>query len=1584
MAQSYDLTAQFQALHQQIAALNNALATTIGASSKATDGISKYVTRLQSDYNKISKTMAGIKSAIESIDATKGGGGLKSMAGYVSAVKSQFQGLRSDIANVNKIVNDLSRAVKKVKMPTDNSKIVERQIAAINKLQNELTQLKAKYKELNSAQRVNTKYITSLEKQVSTLKSVKEHTKRVGDEAKKTGDKTSSGFRKTAEALRLVAVQIASVYTIVRMLSNLGKTIVDFEYSLSGVKAVTGATNSELKLLRQTALDIGETSIFTAMQVGELELALGKLGFSTKEIVSASQAVSDLSAGFGGELGENAAIAGSTLRAFKIEAKDMTRVTDTMAYSFSKSALDTEKYAQSMKYIAPVAEKYGFTIEQTTSLLAKLADAGLYGSKAGTSLRNVILKLADGNSELNKRMGFSITNFDEFIAAMGTMNKAGFDLGDAFEITDQRAVTAMASMMGSVKEIDKFAKSMENINGIGERMANIRVDTIKGSLNKVASAWQTFIIETMNTEGFTMSVFNKGLISLAKNMKTVIKVGALLVGTLLSLRSNIILKGFNALKTSIINIRTAITTTTTAGAAMKATLKGALGLLPVLIPIAIGLYKKLTAHQRAVKKEAKNLRDEYGNERQEIGALVKQVEKLKGVDKKTMQEREELYALIEEKYPGILSNLDHEEGKLIDQLELLKEINKQWGIKIRLSKQEGETNVQYDKYIASVKEMKEAEGKVVKKIRELLNNQDEEAVKYLIDLTDMSNEQIIKLIESRTRGKDFGEVKGLGKVFSEYSKYKTKETKESYKYLKEVNEMAEAAYYENAELFKETYEKQAEKLNQYGLDPLKLYEGALFKIDKKLKEHGDNKAYLEQKAMIEELIASLNELNKLEAERDTITVKVSKEGMEEVLKINKLNRFEFQKTRNTYGDILKQTGLWADDLAKVKKEAEDAGLVFTEYDEERFFANQFKMGITGEAEWVKNALEKWNREYKSLVEQRDKILTNYGEGEKLTKSDLATVKYLEANIDAMETYKEPLLDLWESLMDKSGGKSGGKEKTDLTKVLKAIYEERKAYILQEYTDTKARDLLLIKLETEYQHLLSKITVENSDERLQLQMSNYNEFILKSKTLLRDYVKENKEAYRQLVEEDPFNLDTGDKAIQDNKKRFAEMRRTWNGQLGIIKGVSNALDVYEDSFKDTGTTMINVSDAISEELETLLTTPGGVDDMISIVKELQDLGGNVDSNYVSMLESGKVTTQELAAIITDIKQQIKDLTEESVKLEKQWNFVLTWNKIRNEAKITFDYVNDEYANWVENRKRRLGETGMSDYYADMEVYTHQLKSLNGEQERLNKLLEDSTDDLTKEQIDEYKKELKALGYTIDEIKRKIYDKGKGKTFLDLFTWKTKETKTDPETGEEEMVIGSLTSDQQEGIRSTVTFMSDSAKEMVNVWEEAINAIVSKYDELIAASDNRIGELQNDLDREKDLLIEGYANNYDNVKNELKLEREKRAELRKQRTEALEEQRRAQKIQQKIESLMQAANIFTTVTEIVKQYSKTGGPAGWVIGLGASALYMGLMAGIKNKVNGSYKMPTAREGATGVLTGKSHESGGEMIPIEAESG
>jgi hypothetical protein len=290
--------------------------------------------------------------------------------------------------------------------------------------------------------------------------------------------KTQSATNKLKSSVKLLGAAMLGTFgahTLIRAVQNVAKTFMDFEQSMANVKAITRANQDEFERLSKLARDLGGSTKYTASQVSELEVAYGKLGFTVTEIEKVAEATLDLAAAVGSELGRAAEVAGGVLRGFQMDAIETTRVTDVMARSFTSSALDMEKFANAMTYVAPIAANIGLTLEETTSLLAVLADNMIDGSMAGTSLRMILSQLSKDGRPLAERLS--------------ELSEKGLTLAEAEKEVGRRAQTALLVLTKQADKLPELTKNFENAGGAAKEMADVQLNTLQGKLTILGSAF---------------------------------------------------------------------------------------------------------------------------------------------------------------------------------------------------------------------------------------------------------------------------------------------------------------------------------------------------------------------------------------------------------------------------------------------------------------------------------------------------------------------------------------------------------------------------------------------------------------------------------------------------------------------------------------------------------------------------------------------------------------------------------------------------------------------------------------------------------------------------------------------------------------------------------------------------------------------------------------------------------------------------------------------------------------------------------------------------------------------------------------
>ena len=275
----------------------------------------------------------------------------------------------------------------------------------------------------------------------------------------------------------------------------------EYEKSLSVLAAILGTTKEGIQDLSEQAQNLGATTVYTAREVAELQTELAKLGYSTKEIMNMAPSVLDFAQATGSSLADAASLAGAALRMFEKDTTHTTEFIDKMSAATTKSALNFSFLNNAMSTVAPVANAFGFKIEEVLALLGQLANAGFDASSAATATRNILLKLADANGKLATALGQPVTNLDDLIKGLVSLKDRGIDLGEALELTDKRSVAAFNTFLSGTDNVIHLRDELVSADGWAHKMAETMGDNMEGSLKSLDSAWQGLNLHINQSNG---------------------------------------------------------------------------------------------------------------------------------------------------------------------------------------------------------------------------------------------------------------------------------------------------------------------------------------------------------------------------------------------------------------------------------------------------------------------------------------------------------------------------------------------------------------------------------------------------------------------------------------------------------------------------------------------------------------------------------------------------------------------------------------------------------------------------------------------------------------------------------------------------------------------------------------------------------------------------------------------------------------------------------------------------------------------------------------------------------------------------
>lgn len=283
--------------------------------------------------------------------------------------------------------------------------------------------------------------------------------------------------------------------------ANIVRTLANFSQEMSTVKAITGATESQFKALRDAAKELGATTRFSATQAAQGEVELAKAGFKTNEVITILSDTLALAQAANIDLATSASITANTLKTFDIAAVNSGHAVDVLGKASTSANTTVPGIADALRYVGATAAGLGVPLEEVTAAIAAMANKGIDASSAGTALNAIMKELSDPGKELVAQMDAAgVKTSDLSIAQRGlaavleTVVSSGLSMEEALAQMDVRAARAFGTLKDSIPFVKELTDTLRNSDGAIKQMAATMDDNLKGAMISVRSAAEAVII----------------------------------------------------------------------------------------------------------------------------------------------------------------------------------------------------------------------------------------------------------------------------------------------------------------------------------------------------------------------------------------------------------------------------------------------------------------------------------------------------------------------------------------------------------------------------------------------------------------------------------------------------------------------------------------------------------------------------------------------------------------------------------------------------------------------------------------------------------------------------------------------------------------------------------------------------------------------------------------------------------------------------------------------------------------------------------------------------------------------------------
>lgn len=322
-------------------------------------------------------------------------------------------------------------------------------------------------------------------------------------------------------------------------IANFGKSMIEagknFESGMARVKAVTNATEVQMKMMSDEAERLGATTKYSASQAAGALENLTRNGLTAEQATKALSKTLQLAQANSIELAEAADLATNVMNGFGLSVDQLSRVNDNLSSTASHSATNALELGEAIKTVAPLANNCGINIEEVSAALGTLANVGIKGADAGTALKQVLIGLSSETPKGSKAMAKYGLNINQASIAAdglsGTLKKLadsgiGKDNQALADVFGRRAFAGAAAIINNYEKFVDLNKTLQGSSGETARMFNQAAGSMDKAIKGLQSAWEALLISIFrNGEGGLVAPINAlsdGIRKVRDNIATVI------------------------------------------------------------------------------------------------------------------------------------------------------------------------------------------------------------------------------------------------------------------------------------------------------------------------------------------------------------------------------------------------------------------------------------------------------------------------------------------------------------------------------------------------------------------------------------------------------------------------------------------------------------------------------------------------------------------------------------------------------------------------------------------------------------------------------------------------------------------------------------------------------------------------------------------------------------------------------------------------------------------------------------------------------------------------------------------------------
>lgn len=280
----------------------------------------------------------------------------------------------------------------------------------------------------------------------------------------------------------------------------------EFEKSLSSLRALTGVTAEELNYFRAEAIRMAMDSTQSATQMVEAYKLIGsqmpELLKNKTALTATAEAAVTLAEAAELDVPTAAKALTGSLNQMGQSSAHAAEYINILAAASQQGSADIPYLNKAVENAGGTASSVGIKFNELVAAIEAIAPRITDAASAGTNLRNIFLTL---ESSSDQKLRPSVVGLSRALDNLAAKNM------DATQLTKMFGKESVTAAIAILQERDAFEQLRTGITGTNTayEQANINNDNLAGSIGKLQSAWEAFINTMAGTNGVLKDIVDE-------------------------------------------------------------------------------------------------------------------------------------------------------------------------------------------------------------------------------------------------------------------------------------------------------------------------------------------------------------------------------------------------------------------------------------------------------------------------------------------------------------------------------------------------------------------------------------------------------------------------------------------------------------------------------------------------------------------------------------------------------------------------------------------------------------------------------------------------------------------------------------------------------------------------------------------------------------------------------------------------------------------------------------------------------------------------------------------------------------------